>query len=66
MHMGQSEIDGIATLLKMGFEHHTKFLTVHAYKKAVCDWCQSAKTECTHLPCGHVIHSVRDVVCPIM
>ena len=65
-HMGQSEIDCIATLLKMGFEHHTKFLTVHAYKKAVCDWCQSAKTECTHLPCGHVIHSVRDVVCPIL
>ena len=45
-------------MLKIRFEHHTKFLTVHAYKKAVCDWCQSAKTECTHLPCGHVIHSV--------
>ena len=38
----------------------------YTYKKAVCDWCQSGKTECTHLLCGHVIHSVRDVVCPIL
>ena len=51
---------------KFEFEHHTKFLTVHACKKAVCDWCQSAETECTYLPCEHVIHSVRDVVCRIL
>ena len=29
---------------KFEFELHTKFLTVHACKKAVCDWCQSADT----------------------
>ena len=29
-HMGQPEIDCFVKLLKMGFEHYTKYLTVHA------------------------------------